>query len=383
MCSKIAPIEQGKQWAIEHYTEECNYFIIYGIGVGYHILELRERLNAGQKIVVIEANSVLYQWAKENGVLERFEENGIMYKFIKSQQDLVAMLKYRNKGVTEVIGYKPSLELIPSRLGKIREILEIYFMKKYYQDKLGDEIPLMYKYYESKKYDNISLWYNCVTHKPILIVSAGPSLSDSLQEIKEIEDRVFIFATGRVLGTLVKAGIRVDMFCIIDPQEITYTQIEGMENLEIPFVFLNTVCAKTVEGYKGPKYIAYSMDFKEEQEGRIETGGSVATAVMDLAVRFGTKQVLFVGQDLAFSNQQTHASECRSQKVTDVEMLRKVKAIDGAYLPTTIGLLSFKQWIEYKVSTTRDIRFINCTKVGAYIMGCEHMSLQDALQDLT
>lgn len=383
MCSKIAPIEQSKQWAMEHYREECSCFIIYGIGVGYHVLELKKRLKDRQKIVVIEANSTLYQWAKENGILERFEENGIMYKFIKSQQDLVAMLKDKNEVVTEIIGYKPSLELMPSELEKIREILEVYFMKKYYQDKLSDEIPAMYKYHESKKYDNISRWYNNIIHKPILIVSAGPSLSESLEEIKEIQNKVFIFATGRVLGMLVEAGIRVDMFCIIDPQEITYNQIKGMENLEVPFVFLNTVCVKTVEGYKGPKYIAYSMDSPENQEGRIETGGSVATAVMDLAIRFGAREILFVGQDLAFSNKQTHASECRGQKIDDVEMLRKVKAIDGLNLPTTMGLLSFKQWIEYKISRTRNVRFVNCTKIGAYIVGCEHMSLQNALQDLS
>ncbi len=99
------------------------------------------------------------------------------------------------------------------------------------------------------------------------------------------------------------------MFCIIDSQkEWTYKQIEGIEHLEIPFVFLNSASHYTVSQYKGPKYRAYSMDSPEEQEGRIESGGSVATAMLDLAIRFGGNPIIFIGQDLAYTNNQSHCT---------------------------------------------------------------------------
>ena len=104
----------------------------------------------------------------------------------------------------------------------------------------------------------------------------------------------------------------------------------------------------------------------------MELGGSVAWQSW-LAIRFGGNPIVFVGQDLAFTNGQSHAY---GGLVNQDVSRRKVKGQNGEFLDTTLGLLSFKHWIENKIRDNL-VEFINATEGRAYIEGCKHISLQD------
>jgi len=49
-----------------------------------------------------------------------------------------------------------------------------------------------------------------------------------------------IISAGSALRPLLMRNIKPDFFAIIDPQDITYNQIKGYENIGIPFIYLVT-----------------------------------------------------------------------------------------------------------------------------------------------
>lgn len=179
-----------------------------------------------------------------------------------------------------------------------------------------------------------------------------------------------------------KNGLEPDMVCITDCQEIVYEQFRGYENLSIPLCFLNTASHLAVSKYNGPKYIFYNQ--LKDQNTVIDTGKSVATAILSIAIKGGANPIVFVGQDLAFVDNKTHTASYTEMysidnTVSEDGNYKKVLGVDGTYLKTTTSLLNFKYWIEKAIALNPGIRFINASK-GAQIKGAPAMSLKRALE---
>ena len=381
LCSKYNPLKEAESWADKIYDETKEIFLIYGVGMGYHLTAMLMRMNENQKLYVMETNIDFWQQVEAH-IDESLKVDTKNYKLLvtKNMKQLTELLEeIKDKKAVFAI-YGPSIKLVPPQLEALKNLLELYSLRN--QDQ-GDyaEVEANCKRNNEMGYPNISNFFNKI-HKPIIIVSGGPSLDKNVECLKEVNDKVFIFSTARTLSTLINRGIRVDMFSMIDIKPWMYKQIEGFEDLNIPFVFLNTASPIAVEKYNGPKYIAYNVDSPKEQEGRIESGGSVATAMLDMAIHFGGNPIIFIGQDLAYTNNTTHCDNNMGASTVEASDFKQVKGIDGKYIPTTTSLLSYKYWIEKKIRSSKTVHFINATEGGAFIEGCEHKSLRETLIQL-
>lgn len=378
LASKVDPIEEGEVWANFIYKEAIQTFIIYGLGLGYHVEALSKRLVRDQKIIVLESNSEVYHKIKPYIELENFESKENQLIFMNSLEEASQVFTDATENATCVVSYKPSLHLIPRQLDALRNSLESYRIRQMNVELYEKQIEENCAQNTSKSYKTVqTLRDKVIIDKPVLVVSAGPSLEMDLEIIKKIENKVFIFSTGRALHALLQKGIRVDMFCIIDCQkEATYNQIRGLEDLSIPFIFLDSASYYTVEAYKGPKYIAYSTENSENVEP-IRTRGSVAIAIIDLAIKFGAKRIILIGQDLSYSNGTSHVSGANGRTAIDWAYMQKVKGIDGVDIPTSKTLLNIKRNIEKIIKEETHIEFINSTFKGAYIEGSRQVYLKD------
>lgn len=382
LCSKVDPIKEAERWADTVYEEDREEFVVYGIGLGYHIKALSKKLKSYQRLYVIDVNVDLWQQVKQYSCHNDLDSLGMNCKvYITDDLHVVTQVLNHIGKEGKFIIYWPSVKLIPNDLYQLKHLLERFNIQSG-NDKFKDLISENYRYNNRIPCENVSKWYDTQKNKAIIIVSGGPSLDKNIELLKRVNEKAFIFATGRTLKKLVDMGIRVDMFCIIDSQKHNSKQIEGVESLEIPFVFLNTASHFIVSQYKGPKFRAYSLDSPKEQIGRIDSGGSVATAVLDLSIRFGGDPIIFMGQDLAYTNNISHCKNTISiWEIKSQSYVKQVEGLDGEYLPTTAALLSYKYWIEQKIRANKGIRFINATEGGAVIEGCEHRLLKDVLDE--
>lgn len=354
--------------------------VIYGIALGYHLKVLLSIIGEFTSVKVFDLDEELYKITKDRKLISEISRDKRVELFIGDNSKFYSEFSKALQEVEDIIIYKPSIRALPQNYAEFKDILERYDVGKANVEKYADLMNENKIRNANLNCDNISSFISTIdiNSKPIVIVSAGPSLDNVIKDLKFLRDSVVVFAAGSALKPLMKNHIIPDMFCIIDPNEIISRQIDGCKDLSIPLCFLNTASNKAIAGYEGPKYIFYN----ESHEGDIviETGKSVATAIISIATILHGDPIILVGQDLAFINNKSHCSNYPNEILSnDYAFNKKVMGVSGDQLDTTPVFLYFKNWIENKIKEHRDIRFINCSN-GARIEGTKEMTLKDAIK---
>ncbi|MFN3659737.1 MAG: motility associated factor glycosyltransferase family protein, partial [Brevinematales bacterium] len=172
---------------------------------------------------------------------------------------------------------------------------------------------------------------------PLVIVSAGPSLRQSLAALSRVRSSVFMVAVDTALLPLYEAGIVPDMVYSLDAQVHTLEDFLGIDRdylSRIHLVYDMVAHPETLSFVKGaspgPHYVATTAHVDIDPRGNpfllkhefirwlelelntplgdVETGGSVSTSVFHASFLMGGNPLVLVGQDLAFSYQTTHVA---------------------------------------------------------------------------
>lgn len=235
-------------------------------------------------------------------------------------------------------------------------------------------------------YENLRYFYNSRNLKefmekypeelPFLIVSAGPSLADSLEELREIREHVFLMAMDSAAKFLLKEGIRPDGIFVIDMGKPVSLFTEEMR--DIPF-FVHTDVNYEVLAHVQPKdiyFVTTNMVYYEglalERGDRLsclDTGGSVATAAFSFAVSLNVKNIVFMGQDLSVSGGSTHILDLQRE----LDFYTTVKGNEEEALGTFFDFYMYLRWFESHIAKHPDIHVINATKGGACIKGTDYL----------
>ena len=227
------------------------------------------------------------------------------------------------------------------------------------------------------------------TNKPLFIVAAGPSLDKNVGELAKVSKGGTILAVGRAVRTLLKHNIYPDYIIITDPSEKLYSmQLEGLD-IDVPIIVLSTCDKNVMNKYKGRKYIALQRGFdkaekyaKDKKVNLVETGGSVATTALDIAIKMKSNPIVFVGQDLAYTENKTHSKETFSKNTVDSNSLREVQDINGNIVKTSKNLYIYLRWIQNRIEKEENIDFIDATEGGARIKGTKVMKLSQIIEKI-
>lgn len=223
---------------------------------------------------------------------------------------------------------------------------------------------------------------------PAILVSAGPSLGRNVNELKKAKGKSLIIAVEAAVNPLIKNGIMPDIMVSVDPTKgEEYIREKGAS--EIPLVSGMNCCADLTTAHKGEKiYVSDLNPFVEkffiETCGRLPqllTGGSVSNNAFHFAYLLGCKRIILVGQDLAYTEEKSHAEG----SVRGRETLSKKKDIEetvdiyGKPILTSRLFIWFKTWFEDFIAKHSDIHVIDATEGGIMIKGTEVMNLKDAI----
>ncbi|OEF97714.1 hypothetical protein BHF68_14035 [Desulfuribacillus alkaliarsenatis] len=386
--SKYNPIQEAEKFANAYVSNKKSY-ILYGFGLGYHVEALLNAIDVNSILYVIDLDIQLFKIALLARDFTKILSDDRLNLLVSSNEKKVANdIKRILDEDAEFITYTPSVNTIPSKFSYFKFILEDWKMQQTVTDKwtgMLHENSLLNKEVDCP---NAGVLFGSYQDVPMVLVSAGPSLNKNKHLLKFLKGKFLIFAVGSALKPLLKSGVKPDYFCIIDPKPSIYKQIEGYESLDIPLIFLDTASSSTVLKYQGPKYKVYNKAKNHvEEQYIIHTGGSVATAVLDLGIKFGCNPIIFTGQDLAYTNNEHHAdgkmyNPNANEKIKELPNMRRIEGQNGEVLNTTLGLLSFKYWIENKIKANPSISFYNATEGGAIIEGAKHSTLLQTIEQI-
>lgn len=226
---------------------------------------------------------------------------------------------------------------------------------------------------------------------PAFVVSAGPSLNKNIKELKRAKNKSFIIAVDTAVKPLLREGIVPDMFATLDglkPLELVKT--EQARNL--PLLTMVTAANAILDYHTGKKffydegyeYVRKMFEMNGKKLEGFPTGGSVATLAFSLTCHLGFRKIIFVGQDLAYTDNKSHADGTFQDAMPeeDTEEFIKVPGNYETEVPTLKNLDSYRKWFgEYVEWWTRGHKtvFINATEGGARIEGTELMTLSEVI----
>ncbi|MDF2802122.1 MAG: uncharacterized protein K0S61_2025 [Anaerocolumna sp.] len=365
------------------YSEDKSNYILFGLGLGYHVSELLE-MDKNIKVKVYESDCNIIQLAcafSNIGQLLKNSNVTLIYdpEFTKLS-DRIEKITFDD----EFVIHYPSLRNIKNK--SVKEKLENYFLQ---YSSVKNQLRLLNGNFRK----NIFCYNGLVDElkhvfegKDLYIVAAGPSLDRNFLELKGLNKNAIIIATGTVFRKLLNAGIRPDYFIVTDANERVYAQISGLENENIPMLYLSTAYHGFAEKYQGDKYMILQKDYdkseqyaKEKGVSLYRTGGSVSTTALDLGISLGCKRIVFLGLDLAFTNNYVHALGTSRRELTSTDDLRQVENINGDLIYTSKSLDIYREWIENRIKTEKVIEFIDATEGGAKIKGMKIEPLLDVI----
>ncbi len=226
-----------------------------------------------------------------------------------------------------------------------------------------------------------------------ILIAAGPSLKKQLDKLKQVQDKHILIAAGQTIKTLHAHGINPHFVVAADPQDVLQKYFDS-DGFTREVLLCLTVCSsEVVSQFPGHKvFFQYTPKIDEALHhtlghmGSVRLGGSVANVAYSLARYFGIEDIALVGQDLAFTNGESHTDGYVGKKVrTDEEMaqshrFRQVPGYYGGTIYTNRQMDTYRNWFEQILETDKQAKLFNCTEGGAKIQGTIQIPFAEFLE---
>ncbi|MCC3055699.1 motility associated factor glycosyltransferase family protein [Campylobacter jejuni] len=228
-----------------------------------------------------------------------------------------------------------------------------------------------------------------------IVVSAGPSLTKQLSLLKAYQDKAVIFCADGALSMLEKEGIAPDYVTNLDFTDLAMKFFQNKENLKQSIIALE--CAthpNIVRSLKAENCMivlrnkALYQRFNLNDFGYIDTGTHVSHFSYTLALALGFKNIIMIGQDLAFDEE----GNSHSKGFDFGEKFSGEENIDKLKVPAYGGkgeVLTHITWNDYRIKleylfacNEQKAKFYNATEGGARINFTEELSFKECCEKL-
>ena len=404
-------VEPAKIWVetLGELTVNSPVFIM-GVGNWTYIKELVEKTDNKITIVIYEPSLQIFLKFLENISLKKWMEKHLIIFWVKGIKGMdiktIRELLQRILRFETIPHYRklilPNYDLLFAEevVAFIRMIYEIvdgeivnYATKMRFSDvtvkNLLDNIKYLCDGYKTTQLVEV-----IPRDIPGIVVAAGPSLNKNIKELKKAKGKAFIIAVDTAIKPLLAEGIIPDMFAIVDGKK-PLNLIQKEEAKKIPLVTTINANSDILKYHTGKKFF-YDEGIVLVEEilmrgkglyGGVDTGGSVATNAFSLLYKIGLTRIILVGQDLAFTNNKSHADGTFESimKEENTEGFIMVEGNLEEEVPTTSTLKIYLDWYNNYIAkileNEEDFRVINATEGGAKIKFAEVKTLREAIAE--
>ncbi|ELF7178961.1 motility associated factor glycosyltransferase family protein, partial [Campylobacter jejuni] len=220
-----------------------------------------------------------------------------------------------------------------------------------------------------------------------IIVSTGPSLTKQLPLLKKYANKATIFCADSSYPILAKHGIKPDYVLSLERIPLTsefFNNDFGEFDKDIVFIVKSVTHPHTIKYLQKNNrafilvstYASFIQYLKLDYFGYFNMGFSVAHMACYLSLHLNHKNIIFIGQDLAYAeNGNSHPDDYQNSANYESQMYEHI--LTTAYggngkVETHHVWLMFKQNLEQdieKIQKYLDTKVYNCTEGGARIEG--------------
>jgi hypothetical protein len=424
--SKYDPVGEARKLIDQVKTDGCVAFYVLGLGLGYALEELFDRASDESLIFVFEPDLRMVRAALEQRDLSRVIASGRLHLFTElDKADLFTRLTPHAAMCSmgfEAVTHGPSLALHPEFFSEVQTWIAEYaaFARTSLNTlvingrRTAENVSRnLGRYVETPSVDALKDAYK---GRPAIIVSAGPSLRKNKHHLKDAEGKAVFIAVQTILQPLLEMGIEPQFVTSLDYHDLSTRYYEKLpRNLRTHLVAEPKASPKIFDVYPGPVTLL-GNDFADRllrevvhpprdggpalTKGRLPSGATVAHLAYYLAEHLGCDPIVFVGQDLGFSDGLAYAPGTNIDEVwrpelgrfctvemkqwefvaRDRQILRRIPDHEGKPMYTEERLFTYLQQFERDFLKTRT-KIIDATEGGARKRGAAAMKLADAIRD--
>jgi hypothetical protein len=414
--SRFEPAIEAAKFVEKVLVEEKSLFYVLGLGLGYSLQSLFERAGEEAIFCIFEPDLRLIWTALQyNDISKLIRSRRVLFFTKLDKSDMFTRLNGHSALISVGSHEVPdpvSLALQPDFFAQIR--VWIGELASFVRTGMNTLVLN-----SGKTAENIAAnigWYAATPSaqrlhdrfkgKPAVIVSAGPSLRKNKHLLNDLQDKAVVIAVQTTLQPLVEMGVRPRFVTSLDYHEICSRFFEKLPaDLKTELVAEPKATEAIYKLFPGPVTVL-GNEFAEAlvREVKLEktalpAGATVAHLAYYLAEHLGCDPIIFVGQDLAFSDGLCYtpgtsyedvwrpelSRHCTvemkqwEQIVRERYILRRVPDAQGNALYTEERLFMYLQQFERDFGTSH-ATIIDATEGGALKRGATPMPLAEAME---
>lgn len=373
--------------------------VITGIGNGYILDYISRHYSYVEQIIVIEPSIVIMKEALHyinlEKVMEKFSLTFILNNNVEKTYELVFEFVQdklnTNIFIVTQISFASLFSKFHDRLSDLmmrslrREMIRVstsYVIP--YKRMVNIMTNLKTKSYNGKILETLLSKY------PVYIVSAGPSLEKNMHLLVEAKKTGIVIAAGTAIEILDQNGIKPHFRAGFSPHTDT-TIFKNLNDDTIPLIYMDTLYHDIIKNYPGMKFkllsdqdplTKYALDYEEIDYNMVLTEMSISNIMIEWALSRGSKNIVLVGQDLAYSDMKMYASgslENRKYSEDNPNLIKEEGNIESVY--TDIKFIAMRDSIVNSIARNREFAasVYNATVGGLMIPLTELKDLEDVI----
>lgn len=417
MNSGYSPLNEVKSWAKQFKKDSIKKVAcLFGLGTGLFAKALLDILTEDSRLIIFEPEKLIIDYCRdaagegepaEQAIYERISQiiNDKRVRLCVYNDDKLAFREqlFANLDYYMVEGMIVAKHTMYDRLYEedyvsflhtINEVRERIMVNKNTLARFRDNASknVLTNMWTIEKMNLVSQLKEILPKEvPAIIVSAGPSLDKNVELLRKAKGHCLIFAVDTAIPYLLKRDIIPDLTVTVEPIKPIKHYLDPRSE-EIPAVFDSESNPEIVGKHRDRVFIYNCRGYVKrllEAVGKtvpedVVSGGSVATAAFAILYELEMKNIILIGQDLAYSGEATHAGGVESKGINNEIGYEMVEDIYGNQVRTRSDWIGYLKWFESAISVIRDlkkdIRVIDATEGGAKIHGSEIMTLASALE---
>ncbi len=412
--SRYDPMAEAKRFAASVPVEDKFCLVVSGMGLGYHVKALLERLRGDSFVLCAEPSIRLIATALT--CVDLADLIAARRLLILTDDDKTRLhRRLKDHGTLMMLGaqfvhHEPSRRIAERRHGTItKAVAEFVTYTRMTLVTLVsnsritcENIAMNLANYVATP--PIDILRDRFAGDPAIVISAGPSLGRNIDALADLKGRAVLCAVQTAVKPLMQRGITPDFITSLDFHEMSRKFFEDAGDLRGAHLVAEPKATwHVIDDYPGPVSLLDNgwarLVIGDElgARGGLKAGATVAHLAFYLAAYMGCDPIIFVGQDLAFTGHvfyvpgvevhQAWRSELNrfntmEQKEWDRiarnrPILRRVRGTDGSELYTDELLFTYLEQFEKDIADV-PARVVNATEGGAMIRGTEAMTLREA-----
>lgn len=395
--SSYRPVEEARKWAEQFKFTNINTVVnMFGFGNGLFARELLKKMDDYDYLLIYEPCYDIFIHVLENYDISDILLDGRVYIVIEDINE--NELHMISSVITNIRNINSQIQCIYPNYDNIFMESCIMFFKELKSSFTSVKINTNTIIYFGEKdienqFKNIEFLKESSSISdikkvmpsgvPAIVVAAGPSVEDNIEDLKRAKGKAVIFAVDRILDYLLDVGVEPDFVVTIDGKKgVEY--FTSRKNVTVPLITYYYSNYEILSVHQGRKIFCTNDSFMKNiytEVGKLPPyvipSGSVALVAFSACIELGFDRVVLVGQDLAYSNEKSHAGKINEDSSLGRDVL--VEGIDGKQIRSRSDWREFVIRYEDLISSDSDVEVIDTKTKGARIKGALLMPLADVI----